>query len=484
MLFFESAVVAVGPRFGDPYTHQTMSDTSSQPRSVFNPAASHHQRPRLRPVRGFPAQLGEQTALGLADARQISDKAVFTSMAFQVVLPMLDGQRTVDEIVAAVGRGLTREPLEFLIGQLDEAGLLFGPVFDAIEAKMRADFDSTPVLPPGSTAAFADSLAEHWVRMQRPEAERGAPVELSEEYRTGMGQQRIREVFDQWIAETLKDPNAPVLESLPRGIVVPHIDYQRGWMNYAGVWGRLRGLSRPDRVLILGTNHFGQETGACACDKGYQSPLGVCPPATDLIDALKANLGPQAGERIFANRFDHEREHSIELQIPWIQHCLGADEDGAYPAVMGVLIHDPTVNNGESYDGLGISFDAFVDAMRKALASLPGRTLVVSSADLSHVGRAFGDDRDVAGDSPEVQEFRTGVFNHDREMIQLLAQGKADELVASMAWQQNPTHWCSIGNMGAAVKLVQPTRVHVFNYVAALDESSQGMVSSVGMALE
>ncbi|MEI7656625.1 MAG: AmmeMemoRadiSam system protein B [Phycisphaerae bacterium] len=461
-----------------------MSDTSSQPRSVFNPAASHHQRPRLRPVRGFPAQLGEQTALGLADARQISDKAVFTSMAFQVVLPMLDGQRTVDEIVAAVGRGLTREPLEFLIGQLDEAGLLFGPVFDAIEAKMRADFDSTPVLPPGSTAAFADSLAEHWVRMQRPEAERGAPVELSEEYRTGMGQQRIREVFDQWIAETLKDPNAPVLESLPRGIVVPHIDYQRGWMNYAGVWGRLRGLSRPDRVLILGTNHFGQETGACACDKGYQSPLGVCPPATDLIDALKANLGPQAGERIFANRFDHEREHSIELQIPWIQHCLGADEDGAYPAVMGVLIHDPTVNNGESYDGLGISFDAFVDAMRKALASLPGRTLVVSSADLSHVGRAFGDDRDVAGDSPEVQEFRTGVFNHDREMIQLLAQGKADELVASMAWQQNPTHWCSIGNMCAAFKLVQPARVHVFNYVAALDDSSQGMVSSVGMALD
>jgi AmmeMemoRadiSam system protein B len=461
-----------------------MNDMSSQPRSVFNPAASHHQRPRLRPVRGFPAQIGEQTALGLADARQISDKAVFTSMAFQVVLPMLDGQRTVDEIVAAVGRGLTREPLEFLIGQLDEAGLLFGPVFEAIEAKMRADFDSAPVLPPASTAGFADSLADHWVRMQRPEAERGAPVEMSESERTELGTRRMREVFDHWIAEALKDPNAPVLESLPRGIVVPHIDYQRGWVNYAGVWGRLRGLARPDRVLILGTNHFGQETGVCACDKGFQSPLGVCPAATDLTDALKANLGPQAAERIFANRFDHEREHSIELQIPWIQHCLGADEQGAYPAVMGVLIHDPTVNNGESYDGMGVSFEAFIDAMGKALGSLPGRTLVVSSADLSHVGRAFGDDREVSGDSAEVQEFRTGVFSHDREMIQLLANGKVDELVASMAWQQNPTHWCSIGNMCAAVKLVQPTRVHVFNYVAALDESSQGMVSSVGMALE
>ena len=132
-------------------------------------------------------------------------------------------------------------------------------------------------------------------------------------------------------------------------------------------------------MLILGTNHFGESTGVCACDKGYQSPLGLCEPATDLMDAVKKALGPVMAEKLFANRYDHEREHSIELQIPWLQHCLGMNENGHYPKVFGVLVHDPIVNNGESYDGNGVSFDAFVAAMKQAIASLPGRTAAATS---------------------------------------------------------------------------------------------------------
>lgn len=460
-----------------------MSDQATPPKSTFNPAAAHHQKPWLRPVRGFPAQVGEQVALGLADARQISDKMVVTSMAFQVVLPLLDGRKSIDEIVAAVGRGLTREPLEFLVGQLDDAGLLFGPTFDAMLARMRQEFDSADVLPPASTAAFADLLAEHHVRMQRPEEERGNPVELAPEERAELGARRFREVMDEWITGVLQQAPGQPIESLPKGIIVPHIDYQRGYINYASVWGRLRGLDRPDRVLVLGTNHFGEATGICACDKGYESPLGICKADRGLIEGLKANLGPELAQKAFANRYDHEREHSIELQVPWIQHCLGADENGEYPTIMGVLVHDPVVNNGESYDGKGVSFDAFIDAMRKTLASLSGRTLIVSSADLSHVGRAFGDDNNVSGDAAEVEAFRNGVFNHDREMIQLYAAGKVDELIASMSWQQNRTRWCSIGNMCAAFKLAGPERVLVYNYTASLDEQSQSFVSSVGMVL-
>ncbi|MBX3384763.1 MAG: AmmeMemoRadiSam system protein B [Phycisphaeraceae bacterium] len=449
----------------------------------FNPAALHHQHPRLRPVRGFAAQIANQTALGLADARQISDKAVFTSPAFQNVLPLLDGQKSVDDIVKAVGRGLTREPLEQLVAQLDDAGLLYGPTFDAMLAKMRADFDSSPVLPPASTAAFADALAEHTVRSQRPPEQQNDPVEMSDEEKATLGAKRLQEVFDEWIAAALKDAPNPSMDTLPRGIVVPHIDYQRGWLNYASVWGRLRVVDRPDRVVILGTNHFGECTGVCGCDKGYQSPFGVCNADENLISALKSKLG-SLGETLFAHRFDHEREHSIELQIPWVQHCFGKDEAGNYPKVFAALIHDPSVNNGESYDGNGIGFDVFVAAMREALAELPGKTLVVSSADLSHVGPAFGDPTPLAGEEPEAVEARNKTFGHDRELIQMYAEGKVDEMISSMAWQQNPTRWCSLGNMAAAFKIAQPSRVHIFNYAAAMDEKGGSLVSNVGMALE
>lgn len=466
---------------------------NAQPVSTFKSDAQHQQLPKLRPVRGFNARIGNQNAMGLSDARQVSDKVVFTSPAFQAVLPLMDGQKSIDEIVRQVGQGLTRPPLEYLVGQLDDAGLLFGPTFDNMLAKLREAFDASAILPPASTAVFADALAEEEVRQSLPEEERNKQIQISDEAKATRGAVRIGEVFNEWIKVSRERDNNPAVETLPAAIIVPHLDYQRGWINYSSVWGRLEGLSRPDRVVILGTNHFGEGTGVVGCDKGYLSPLGTCEVDADLLAQLKITLGEEGYKKLLANRFDHEREHSIELQIPWIQHIFGADENGKFPRVFGALIHDPTVNNGESYDGTGLSLDAFVQGLRSALDALPGRTLVVSSADLSHVGPAFGD-QEPAGNLQEGQpnaeehnqvaeQFRNRVFQHDREMIELIAQGNPDQLIASMSWQQNPTRWCSIGNITAMMKLVRPTTIRVYNYSAAVDEQTQSMVCSVGMVM-
>lgn len=439
-----------------------------QPAPVFNPEAQHHQRPRLRPVRGFPAQVNEQTVLGLADSRQISDRVVFTMPAAQLILPHFDGQKTIDEVVAAVGRGLTRPIVEQLVAQLDEAGLLFGPKFDEMLSKMRTDFDSAPNLPPASTAAFAEHVGAQ-------EAAEGA----TDEDKAAAGAKKMGELFDSWISQSLEKASDPSFNELPKAIVAPHIDYPRGWINYAAVWGRMRVVDRPDRVVILGTNHFGEGTGVTGCDKGYQTPLGLCEVDGELVELLRAKLG----EPFFRHRYDHEREHSIELQIPWIQHILGRDSGGKFCRVFGVLVHDPAVNNGESYDGQGIGLDPFVSAMKEALGKLPGRTLVISSADLSHVGPAFGDEKPLAGDEPEVAEARNKVFNHDRELLKLINENKPDELIAAMAWEQNPTRWCSTGNIVAAMKIVEPREVRVLNYAAAMDQEGMGMVSSMAAVM-
>jgi AmmeMemoRadiSam system protein B len=437
----------------------------------FDPKAPHQQRPRLRAVRGFPAQVNNQQVLGLSDARQISDRVVFTAPAVQLVLPMMDGQKTIDEIVTAVGRGLTREMLEQLVAQLDGAGLLFGPTFDAILTKMKTDFDSTTVLPPASTAAIADAM----VVAEMPNA--------TEEQKVELGSTKLREAFDTWISEALKNAPNPSFDKLPKAVVVPHIDYPRGWLNYASAWGRMRVVDRPARVVIFGTNHFGESTGIAGCEKGYQSPFGTCEPDTQLVASLKKHLGPDNSERLFANRYDHEREHSIELQIPWIQHCLGADDQGNFCKVFAALIHDPAVNNGESYDGKGLALDPFIDAMKKAVAELPGTTLFVSSADLSHCGPSFGDQQPLGGESPEADQARNKVFNHDREMIRLYAEGKTDEMIAAMAWQQNPTRWCSLGNMVATSRIAEAQSATVLNYMAAMDPEGMQLVSSVSMVL-
>lgn len=456
-----------------------MSQTPPEqpPQPQYDPSAEHQNSPMLRKVRGVPVPVqgpeGKQiTMLGIADAQQISSKMVVTHPAFQTVLPMMDGSRTLDQIVSEAGQGLQRPMLEQLVAQLDDAGLIMGPVFESLAQKMRVDFDANDTLPPGSTAQMADLIVTH-----------ALGGEATDEQKHEMGAQKLAEQMDSWIDEALKDSETPSLESLPAAIIAPHLDYVRGWMNYAHIYGRMRVVDRPDRIVILGTNHFGQSSGICGCDKGFETPLGVCKLDQGLLDALKSKLGDDQAQQLLENRFDHENEHSIELHIPWIQHVFGKDDKGEYPKVFAALIHDPTVNNGESYDENGLGLDPFVDALKSAISGVGGTTLIVSSADLSHVGPAFGDQQPLAGEDEQAQQFRTKVAQHDQEMIKLIADRKIDDLIGSMAWQQNPTRWCSIGNITAMMRTVEPSQVDVLNYAATMDPQGTAFVSSASIAI-
>lgn len=458
-------------------TNPASGQNPNQPRQVpFDPAAPNQNRPKLRKLRGFPFPVQtpdgqQQVLLGLADAQQISEKMVVTQPAFQAVLPLMDGTRDIDQIVAEVGRGLQRPMLEQFVAQLDDAGLIEGPVIERLLAELHANFDKTDHLPPGSTAQIADLLAMQELGENATDAQKAE-----------VGPTKLREMLDKWIDAALQNVENPAFDTLPKAVIAPHLDYPRGWYNYAQVYGRMRVVDRPDRVVILGTNHFGQSTGVCGCDKGFASPLGVCPADTDLIAKLRAKLGPQA-ETLFQHRYDHENEHSIELHIPWIQHVLGTDDAGNYPKVFAALVHDPIVNNGQSYDGKGLDLDPFVEALAAALDEVGGTTLIVSSADLSHVGPAFGDQQRLAGEEGPGAEFRARVASHDREMLQMVVENRMEDLVGSMAWQQNPTRWCSLGNMLATVRIARPERIDLVNYAAAMDPEGTTFVSSAALAM-
>jgi AmmeMemoRadiSam system protein B len=455
----------------------------------------HLVKPRLRAIRGFGAQREGQQLLGLADARQISEKVVFTAPAAQFILPHLDGTNDLDAVVrkvneqvaqAAAKQGakvqgkLERDFLEQFVAQLDDAGLLEGPSFDALLSKVREQFDSQPNLPPSVTANFADILA---MQELGQDADDSAKAEI--------GGTKMREQFDKWIDEALKSSDKPSFDHLPAAIIAPHLDYGRGWINYAQVYGRMRVVDKPDRIIILGTNHFGSGTGVVGCDKGFETPLGVSPLADDVLASLRRRLGEDGERRLLKDKYDHEREHSIELQIGWIQHVFGpqpGDVEGKHIPVFAALVHDPARNSGQSYDDMGLAFDPFVDALKQTISELPGKTLVISSADLSHVGPAFGDRVQLHGDdktNPQGVAARNSVVQQDQQMVRMIAEAKPDELIASMAWQGNPTRWCSVGNIAATLKAVDatPERTKVLNYLAAMDQQGMALVSCVAAAV-
>ena len=124
-----------------------------------------------------------------------------------------------------------------------------------------------------------------------------------------------------------------------------------------------------------------------------------------------------------------------------------------------------------------------MEALKAAIGTLPGPTLIVSSADLSHVGPAFGDQQALLGEDQQVVQFRSGVVKHDQEMLGLVQQNKPSELIAAMAWQQNPTRWCSTGSLAAALMAAEPSEVELIDYAAAIDAQGMAMVSSAAMVM-
>ena len=468
-----------------------MSDQPGKQHDVapFDPAMPHHAHPRIRPtVTGNPMPVntdqGKQVMLALGDRAQIADGQLVTSPLAQFMLPHMDGSRDAATIASlAVDQArtagapedalthLNEHNVQALVAQLDAAGLLQGPIFDAKLAKLRADFDDSDVLPPGTTIATAEALVQQ---------EMGDGMTADDKKR--LAPKKLRESMDTWMTQVIEPVADPSFDALPRLVMAPHLDYWRGAINYAHVYARMRVVDRPARVVILGPNHFGFGSGVVGCNKGYETPLGICEHDADFAAILERHLGPENTQKLYQDRFDHEREHSIELQLPWVQHVFSGDS-GAAPRVYAALVHDPSRNNGESYDGKGLGIEPFIDALRAAIQEAPGSTLIIVSANLSHVGPAFGDRLQIMGDTEEAQSFRKKVVDHDREMIALLEQGKAEQIVASMAWQQNPTRWNSIGPIVAGWGAVEASEARLLNYMAAGDQQGRAVISSAAMAV-
>ena len=101
----------------------------------------------------------------------------------------------------------------------------------------------------------------------------------------------------EWLAE-VEDPE---LDTRPRGLVLPHLDYHRGWPLYASGYRSLQGMDAPDRVVILGTNHFGIGDGVVGTQWTWETPLGTVP----RDEALCAAMSERLGKGVLADEIDH-----------------------------------------------------------------------------------------------------------------------------------------------------------------------------------
>jgi len=148
-------------------------------------------------------------------------------------------------------------------------------------------------------------------------------------------------------------------EYSPKAMIVPHAGYVYSGPIAASAYASLKNIrDKIKRVVLLGPSHRVALLGlACSSADRFITPLGTITLDREAIDSVLAL--PQV------RRMDeaHQLEHSLEVQLPFLQTCL--NDFKLVPIVVG---------------------DASANEVAEVIEKLWGddETLVVISSDLSH----------------------------------------------------------------------------------------------------
>lgn len=184
----------------------------------------------------------------------------------------------------------------------------------------------------------------------------------------------------------------------PKALIAPHAGYVYSGPVAATAYARLAPLrGRVERVVLLGPAHRVPLTGLAAPDvDAFASPLGDVPLDREALDDLLAL--PQVSLLDAA----HADEHSLEVQVPFLQELLGAFR--LVPLVVG---------------------DATPGEVAEVLERVWGgpETLLVISSDLSHyhdyaTARAMD-----ARTSRAIEELRPDAISFDDACGRIPVQG-------------------------------------------------------------
>ncbi len=157
------------------------------------------------------------------------------------------------------------------------------------------------------------------------------------------------------------------------GIVSPHAGYvYSGPIASHGFAEVFKRLEKIDTIVILGPNHQGLGAPISLYPDGqWHNPLGSVSIDTEFIEyAKKYDFGSLQG-RIGFERLAHVNEHSIDIQLPFLQY-LYKGQFKIVPICIGDQSFDPTVS----------TLSAFLKDYISSHSEK--RILVVASSDFSH----------------------------------------------------------------------------------------------------
>ena len=105
-----------------------------------------------------------------------------------------------------------------------------------------------------------------------------------------------------------------------KAVIAPHAGYMYSGMPAAHTYLNLYEDGKPNHIVILGPNHTGVGARLAVCNDGWETPLGQARFDSGLGAAIV-----QENEFASNDCIAHSNEHSIEVQVPFLQYIFGPD---------------------------------------------------------------------------------------------------------------------------------------------------------------
>jgi AmmeMemoRadiSam system protein B len=404
---------------------------------------NHLNKPKIRNVNVQRTIYQGEPVFLIQDRLKLTEAAIVLPQVLGPLVMLCDGEHSLPEITAALeirfGLRLSQEIIESLLAQFDEALLLEGETFEQIKRQAIAEYRAAPFRP--AALAGPSYPAE-------PEA--------------------LRQMLQGYLDEVNGiAPSSPA----SRGIISPHIDYQRGGPTYAQLWASAaEAVRQAELVIIFGTDHNGGYGTITLTPQNYATPLGVMPTDIALVNRLADVLGP---EHAFADELHHRGEHSIELALVWLQYIRGEVPCSVLPVLCGTFHHFMI---GQADIKTQAAFEAFVEILRQEMTQR--RTLVVAAGDLAHLGPAF--------DGPPLDALAQAQMKvDDTVLMDTLAKGSAATFFQLMQDGQHERNVCGLSPFYFTLSTLGQTRGQTIAYDRCpADHRNTSFVSICGMVLE
>jgi MEMO1 family protein len=226
------------------------------------------------------------------------------------------------------------------------------------------------------------------------------------------------------------------------GLISPHAGLRYSGPVAAHAYALLRGRAGLTVVLVGPSHHFAFDGVALWARGRFETPLGSIPVDEELSERLLSASGA-----ILDGPRPHVEEHSLEMQLPFLQHLC--PDLRVVAALMG--------RQGAA------EIDALAGALAASVPESSRPVVLVASSDLSHYRPAALANRIDALVVTEVEHFRP--------------EGLLGRLV------QSPEHACGGGPMVAVMKAARAlgaTRSQVLRYADSGDAGERNKARVVG----